>query len=330
MSSASLIISRILFTSSIIFFAIGGVLGVIAFASEPYYTKEETLYSYTKTSEITISLLLKPNEVYENTAVVLTPTNNTYLSLVEGIIVNHMFRVAGGVFAGDYVLTISLSNPDGWSKKYFSLTNKFNSSTYSRFISINISEIITYMENICKQISEKITQFDIVIEVSIGGYAKTGHYSRSDQLLHRVVVRIDVLINRVFVRGDLVQNVRTDEKSSIQEANYFLGFPITFMRTFSLVIASAGSMEFIAYILVWIRTKNVDVVKDFESKYRELIVESKDIIELAGNNICVASLEELVKVARLLEKPIIKTYKDDIVYYVVSDKDLRYVFELIR
>ncbi|MEM4789414.1 MAG: hypothetical protein QXV06_06445, partial [Ignisphaera sp.] len=68
-------------------------------------------------------------------------------------------------------------------------------------------------------------------------------------------------------------------------------------------------------------------------KYRELIAESKDIIELTEdniNNVYVSSLEELVKIARLLEKPIIKTYKNNLVYYVITDKDLRYIFELRR
>ncbi|MEM1644570.1 MAG: hypothetical protein QXL96_01660 [Ignisphaera sp.] len=333
MVSVNLIIPKILFITSVMFLSLGGALGFIVFATEPYYTKELTLYSYTKNSEITIALLLKPNNIYEKTTVILTPTNNTYLNLVEGININHMFKVAEGVLIGDYSLIISLSHPDGWSKNYFSITDKINSSIYRRSISINISEIIMYIENICKQISEKVTQFDIVIEVSIRGYVKTSNHSISDQLLHRVEVRIDLLINRIFVRGDLIQNARTDEKSSIQEINYFLGFPITFMRTFSLVIASAGSIEFIAYILMRIKTKNVDVIKGFEFKYRELIAESKDIIELTEdniNNVYVSSLEELVKIARLLEKPIIKTYKNNLVYYVITDKDLRYIFELRR
>lgn len=327
---ANLIISRILLISSIILLAIGGILGVIAFANEPYYVKEVTLHSYTKNSEVSIILLLKPNDIYEKTAIALTPSNSTYLSLVEEINVNHMLKVAGGVFVGDYSLTISLSHPDGWIKRYFSIMGRINGSTYSQSTSLNIDEIITYMESLCKQISVKVTQFDIVIEAIIQGYVKTNRYSRSDQLTHKVVIPIDLLINRISVRGDLVQNVKTDEKSSIQEVNYLLGFPTTFMRTSSLVTASIGFIVFLTYISMYVKIRKIDVVKDFESRYRELLVESKNMAELAENSIYVSSLEELVKIARLLEKPIIKIREDDTLYYIVLDKDIKYAFELKR
>lgn len=331
MVSISSRLLKILLITSIILLVIGGTLGVISFTIEPYYTKEIAFYSYTKNSEMMIVLLLKPNKIYEKTVAILTPGNSTYLNLVEEVNVSHTYRVYGGVFVGNYNLTISLSHPDGWSKKYLSIVDKINSSTHTRSILINISEIITYMKNICKQISTKATQLSIVIEVKVTGYVETDHFNRGDQQLHKAVVHIDLLTNKIFVRGDLTQTARTDEKSYAQEVNYLLGFPITFIRTLSLVIASTGSIEFIVHILMYFRIKRNNVIKDFESRYHELIIESRNIAKVAkdSNSIYVSSLEELVKIAKILEKPITKVYGDNIMY-VVLDKGTRYVFELKR
>lgn len=47
MVSVNLIIPKILFITSVMFLALGGALGFIAFATEPYYTKELTLSTLT-------------------------------------------------------------------------------------------------------------------------------------------------------------------------------------------------------------------------------------------------------------------------------------------
>lgn len=324
---ASLKILRLLLVISIIPLVIGGILGIISFATEPYYTKELTLYSYTKNSEITITLLLKPNRIYEKTTAILIH-NSTYLNLVEGVDVGYVYRVFGGSFVGNYNLTISLSHPDGWSKRYLSIVDRINGSSMHTRSMINISEIVIHMENICKQISMKVVQFDVVIEVKTEGYVRANYFSAGDQQLHRAVIHIDLLNNKISTHDGLVQNTRVDKKSSIQEVNYLLGFSITFARTLSLVITSTGFMGFIAYTsMYYVRIKKVDVIKDFESRYHELIIESRDTTKVARDSIYVSSLEELAKTARILEKPITKIYGDGVMY-VVLDKDIMYVFRL--
>ena len=321
--------TKFLLVVSLILIGLGLCLGVISLTSEPYSFREVLLYSLTETSRYSIEAYTIPNDIYEDIAVPLSPEKTVYLHLVREILVNHTYEISKGSFSGIYNVTVELVHPDGWSKKYSNFSIPLSrESRVEKSIVLNISDIVSLMDKLCKQASVKLTDFDIVITSSVDPYIFIDSYTRDESpLTHTITICVSIARNRVEVRGDLSLTSVIEEKRSIREPLYVFGLTVEALRVIASSTTVSGVIGLIAYIVLYTRSRKLDIIRDFESKYSELIVESRKIIgRTSSTKIEVSSLEELVKTARLLEKPIVKITSGNNCTYMVVDKDITYVF----
>ncbi len=76
-------LSLLLAIASIILIGVGAFIAVGAFTREPYIVSEKTLYRITRVSELNLTFVLEPNEIYEGEVIQPDSSIPIYLSLVR-------------------------------------------------------------------------------------------------------------------------------------------------------------------------------------------------------------------------------------------------------
>ncbi|MET1160483.1 MAG: DUF5305 family protein [Thermoprotei archaeon] len=321
----------ILLVTAITLTTIGLVFSVLSLTREPYVSEEVVLYKTRLSSNYWVGFLLFPNDLFEKPIIQALPNKPMYLHLVREIFINHTYSVSSGVLTGTYNLTITLVHPDGWGKVYelYSISVSGN-RTIKKDIVLNTSQIIEFMNHLCKQASIRLTEFDIKVTSILDPVLTIDSYTKKlSQITHNVTIHVDVSSNRLLVRGELLRSINIEEKKSINKPQYILGLPIGLTRIVSPLITTVGISCLLGYTLLYIRQRSRDIIKDFESKYSELIVESKTIRGSTGRvKVLVSNPEELVKIARLLEKPILKLVSGEEYSYVVIDSETVYTYAI--
>lgn len=309
---------------------LGGLLGFLAYGREPYTTVQETLYSYTKSSKYSVWFYLKPNEIYDQSTIPAESGTPIYLSLVEGIGIDYSYRVDNVKTDGVLRIAVLLRHPDGWEKKYREYVDSFRNTTVHT-ITINLSDVITYMDTLCRQIGLRLTSFNISITSYIASRVYVGSAVRDDSFTHTITIVVDLGRNRVNVVGRLAHIVPIEEKRSVYVKQKLFGLDVENLRSISVLMSSIGVVSIGALALIRVRiTTPRDVLKDFESKYRNIIVSASRVPPISNRVIYISKPEEIVKISRLLEKPIIKytEQNSNTVLYMVVDRDIIYILDL--
>lgn len=322
------------FLAMIVVSVVGAMLGFYAYSREPYIEVEKPLYRYVRESAYSIQIALKPNRVYGTQTLQLEEgkTLPIYLNLVDNISISYSFSVENANTTGTLQLLVLLKHPHGWSVKYIELMDDFANKA-SQTLSIDLDEAIAYMEDLCREVGLKLTVFNISIVSFFSGKVRVGSVTRSDSFVHGVSLLADLSRNRIEFSGPLSQKAPVEEKRTVYIQQTIFGIGVDMLRIASPIITSVGAVATAVLAIVRLRISPRDPVKDFESKYRALIV-SASHVQGAGNRVVkVSSPEEIVKTSRLLEKPIIKHVEagggnPGKVAYMVIDRDATYVYEL--
>lgn len=313
---------------------VGGLFVVFAYTKEPYIVIQRILYSYTKNSVFSIQFVLKPNQVYD--ASILSAESNLpiYLNIVDAIDVNYRYRINDIKTSGVLLIIVSLKHPDGWSKKY--LENKVNyNDNVSYKITLNIGDIVDYMEDICKHVGIKPTMFNISITSYVMSEIPLGTSVHTDNSTHTINLVVDLIRNRIGVSGPLAWTLPVEEKVEVYTIQTLFGLSIENLRTVSIFILSIGAILTSISTFVLFKTSgrsNKDMLKELESRYQNIIVSASRIPPLTEKNIVYLSkLEDIIKMSKLLEKPVIKYVEQtnnnqDVVSYIVFDKESVYIF----
>ncbi|MEM4514222.1 MAG: DUF5305 family protein [Ignisphaera sp.] len=315
---------------ALIILSISTFLVVFTYIREPYTTLEKTLYSYTKDSRFLIRFILKPNQVYDSPMLSAEDNIPIYLNLVNSIVLDYRYLINNLKTSGNLHVVVFLQHPDGWSKKY--LENRINFSDIALHkVELSIHDIIDYMENICKQIGVKLSVFNISITSYVMSKVYLGSNEYPDSLTHTVTLILDLIRNRVSVAGPLTQSLVVEEKTKLYIAQTLFGLSIENLRITSAFLLAIGGILIGVSAFVWFRFPDKDPVKEFESKYQSIIVSASRIPSLSGKNVIyLTKLEEIIKISRLLEKPIIKYIERDNnqnrILYTVLDKESVYFF----
>lgn len=324
------ILLSILMLIALSLLTIGASLVVFTYTREPYIAMEKIIYGYTKDSRFLIRFILKPNQVYDLPILSAEDNIPIYLNLVDSIVLDYGYRIINLKTLGTLQVVVSLQHPDGWSKKYLESRINFNDSALHK-VELSVHDIVSYMENICKQIGVKLSVFNI----SITSYVMNKIYLESneypDSHTHTVTLMFDLIRNRISVAGPLTQSFVVEEKTKIRLAQTLFGLSIENLRIASTLLLTTGGVLIGVSAFTWFRFPDKDPIKEFESRYQNIIVSASRIPPLSGKNVVyLAKPEEIVKISRLLEKPIIKYIEQDNnqdrILYTVFDKESVYVF----
>lgn len=303
-----------------------GLLGVAAYMREPYTTKQVTLYKYTKTSEYRVYATVKPNSIYGKSEVVEATGNiPLYLNLVKAFNITYAHSVSGAEPRGSFKVTVSLRHLDGWTVKFLEYSGEF-ANRISENVSLDIPDILEYMDNLSREIGQKLSYFEVVLDAVVNTKIAVGSTERDDKTQHSIVLRVDLVKNRVEVSGNKSLITPVEEKKTVYEEQNILGLSVPFARS-AFTLASSTSVAGILVVgFMRIRLVKRDPLMDFESKYGGMVVEAMNG-PAESITLRVARPQELVKLARILETPILKVVEEGRVRYMVVDRDKVYVFE---
>jgi len=319
-----------LIIASLALIAIGSFIAVGAFTREPYVVLERTLYRVERASLFNLTFLLHPNEIYEAEA--LTPAPNStpiYISLVREMVVNYTYTVSQGTARGRVAISVILAHPDGWSKKYLEVPVEISSGRASTTLSLNLTGLVELMARLSKQVMARSDTFTMRLVASIDTTIYLQQYSIRDQWVHTLELPVLVGYNRVEFSGGHISARTFEEKSRTSTPATIMGTTVENARSISIAISTAGVSLLASAALARLAIKRPSKPGEIlERRYGQLIVEvGNSTATLKGhrNVIYIEKPEELVKLSRALEKPILKECVggDTCEYYIV-DQDVKY------
>ncbi|RLG80097.1 MAG: hypothetical protein DRO13_04575 [Thermoprotei archaeon] len=324
------VLTLVLLVLAIVITIFGSFLGFLAYSKEPYVTLQEVTYRYKKVSMFSGYYYLKPNRIYDNCTISIGSELPMYLNLVEGINLSYSYRVEEAEALGDVELNVFLKHPDGWSKKY--IEKKLNFENYTGIsLYIDLNNASQYMESLCRELGQKLSFFDVVVDVHANHSVKVGTLVVLDTNSHRISFAIDIARNRIDVDGALAYEVPEEQKKNLSIPQKLFGLDVGTVRSISTLITSVGVITSGALLVFRSRTSSRTFVNVIDSKYGNIIISAEDPPLLRNDRIVqVSGIEDLVKVARLLEKPIIKYIDNDncTTLYIVATSDYTYVFKV--
>ena len=302
---------------------LSGVIGVYSYMREPYRAMQITLYSYTKVSRYQVNFYMKPNNIYGDIVISADTKIPIYLNLVNDINISYIYRAINAKTYGTLRTVILLLHPDGWSKKYFDNFTEFSEKAATN-IYIDLNSTIKTMDSLCKEAGLRLSTFSIVITTYIDAKTEIGSVTKVDTYNHSITLGIDLTRNRIDVAGNLQLTTPVEEKKTLYEKQEVFGVDIESARISSTIATALGSIATATLLVTKARiAEKENPLKRFESRYRNIIIEVKNMPEKL-TLIQVSKPEELAKIARLLETPIHKVVNDSTVKYYVIDKDKIY------
>lgn len=316
--------------ASIVLIVLAGVVGSYAYSREPYIVEDYVAARADAVSEYGITFELAPNDIYGTTLSYDGKKLPVYLSLLRNVVVRHSFRLLYGHASGNYSLEITLVHPDGWSKVFSQTSRAFSGEpALSSVAQLNITETRLLMESLAKQAGTRLTAYNINITAKISYTATVGSEKRGDSIAHTVILNLDISRGLAEVRGGLKENKPIIIPGRRAVPVVLAGFTVDTLRTTVPVLGLAGVVLLSAYTYLSVKTEKTPSIAELERKYRDILVEGAAPPEFSSMDVVVLkNIEELVKVARILEKPVVKASSglDKVVYYIV-DKKTVYVVE---
>lgn len=311
----------------------GTVLGALAYSRDPYVVRYETAYRYVKRSEYSVLFHLKPNQIYESASLPAELASPIYLNLIDNVTISYSYRVEGAAEAAGEVRTVVLlKHPDGWAKVYGERAEGFGTAV-SYELTIDLDEAVSYMSRLCREANMRLNAFNISITSHVKQKVRAGPALRDEALTHVVVMTVDVSKNRVSLAAPLRYVEPVEEKRATYVRQSLLGFDVEGLRVTSTVTALVGviSTAITSLLRFGLHRTRRSSLEDFERKYRSLIVRAVDSPPHSEKVVRVRGPDELVKVSKLLERPIVRydgVRRDTGAVYMVIDKDVAYLLEM--
>ncbi|MEB3859585.1 MAG: DUF5305 domain-containing protein [Desulfurococcales archaeon] len=319
---------RLLFSASIALVAFAALLGIGAFSSQPYKTVEEVSFRATASSRFNVYFSLEPNEIYEKESIGPGSGLPVYLSLVREAVVEYTYSINRPPSGGSYRLAVILEHPDGWAKVYeVREGNLSGAQRVSEKLSLKVPLVVDYMDNLSSLVGASKLGYTVRIVSTVSPELGIGDPSGA-ALVHEVSLSIDKARNRITINGNTTKSMVIEELEERPVRVFIAGMDVGTARVVSALLGGSGALSLLvsAWIHVSNRGRETEAEK-LERKYRGLIISSTSVFEPGKTRIMeIASADELVKAARLLERPIIKlSWNGKDTVYLVADKDVVYM-----
>lgn len=326
-------ISMVIALISLAVIGFGAFIALGAFTREPIISSERTLYRFNRLSEYNLTYLLEPNEIYETEVIQQALSQPIYISLIKLLLINYTYSVSEGIARGGIRITIYLVHPDGWVKKYGERNIAIDSSRATVTIPLNINSTSDLMVRLSKQVMTRSDLYTIRITALADTNIYIGQHIRRDIMNHTIDLSVMIAANKISLEGNQTSIVNTyEEKTRITEvAKLIGGITVDTGRNIAIATTGAGVALLAASTILRIVTKKERREEEIlENKYSGIIVEvaRQTSLGIKQKKIYIPKAEELVKLARLLEKPILKEClsRDRCEYYIV-DQDTIYMLK---
>jgi hypothetical protein len=304
-----------LFFAGVFLLALGAIFAVQSYLQPTELVRNEVEYVFTISSAYDGYVSLVPNPVFGDR----TPLKSlpVYLAVARNITVGHRLSFSGGQFSGSVRYDVYLAHPDGWRLPY--MTN----ATVP--VEINITAAAAAIDSVAKVLGVSASDFSIVVVASASGEMTRGPYRRPVELVHPISISISRGRNKIELSGNLTASQTYNSTRQVRTPLYLLGRPVEEIRTASVATALAGLALTAASTAASSRRKRPE--ESVDERLSPFTVEVLEAEIPAAVMLQVPSPDALAKLAKMLERPIIKQKLRDRVRYMVLDRGTIYYYE---
>ena len=301
--------------AGIFLLALGVIFAVQSYLQPTELVREEPEYVFTVSSIYDGYISLVPNPVFgEKVPLRSLPI---YLTVARNVTINHRLVSAGGQFSGSVRYDVYLAHPDGWRLAY--ITN----ATVP--VEINITAAAAAIDSVAKTLGVSASDFSIVVVAAASGEMTRGPYRRPVELLHSISLSLSRGRNRIELSGNLTAAQTYNSTRKVTTPLYILGRPVEEIRTASVAVALAGmALTLLAAASSAKRKKPEETVDERLAPFTVEVLEAEIPTAVA---LQVPTPDALAKLAKMLERPIIKQKLRDRVRYMVLDRGTIYYYE---
>ncbi len=316
-----------LLAASLVLVALGASLGLGAYSSYAQ-AGTRTLYSFDRISMFSAVYSLRPNDVY-GTSWRAEPGKTMYLSLVRDVRVSYTYQVLNARESGYVRIAVTIRHPDGWSKLVEVRSVRINGSQTTAVLNLSIPRIVEEFKRLCSEVGARSTDFSIGITSAVYARARAGNSTISEKpLVHTIYLSIDIPNNRVVLVGNETVSDHVSKVVRVKRSASFLGAEMSPGQAMAYSVAALGSGAVgLGIALPMVARRRESSTERIERRYRDLII-SVDEIPSDRPWIRVSNPEDLVKLAKLLESPLLLERGDGVRRIAVASRSYVYVYEL--
>ena len=307
---------------------ITNVIGVIIVAPIPTQVKKKVvLYKIRHNILFDYIVSLRPNILYNVT--VIKPGETVYLKLAKLINVTEIYRIYSDrdiKVEGTHTCSVLLEAPDEWKKELYKCSStNFRSNNLNVKYTFNVSKILSYIDLIRKETGISSSEYVLTIKPKINVKYHVGNYEKQETLTPYFSIVFDVQAGKLRFKQSNSTHI-SDKVETVAKTNYvnIFGLMIEVIKLktllyFTLILVTTSFI--INWIMVIRRKERKDIISMINAKYKDLVIEAKDLKINVKNIVDVRNIEDLVKIASNLGKPILHTVLEERrhVYHVVSE-----------
>lgn len=311
-----------------------------------YYTHQlptseirtETIATYQHIGTYNYIAKLKPNIIYQNRTTLNPGEGTLYTAIIEYINLTFTYTFVCNPRPKDVKVeiyrTIQVESPGRWVRK-------LEKSEAEEMLHLSGSINWTMHVN-----PAKIKQFVEAIEKEIYGITRSATYNlkikpeihltanlTTQTIEDTFTPELTVVFKKEAERGNYIaiEDLNHKKQNSITETEEIPLIQVQNQRIIAYIATVLTTAALIASALKYVTTKRAQppakIVKNFIKPYEELIAETQKPPDMK-TTIEVKALEDLVKIAEILAKPVLHSIEGgEHIFYVIDD-DIKYIAKL--
>ncbi len=309
-------------------------------------TQRETIgvYSYRiKLSENTIygaTTISSPPVTVNLTPTVVGPGSTVFTRLIDSLNFTYEYNITADrplqqVETKVWVDAV-LENPEKWSKTLVLVPVTKESGNFTISFPLDLAKYTDICNTIQQETGVTGSSYNLTLNAEVSVKAQTDAGPVEQLFSHSI--KTDLKSGILTWDGDLLKsepgNIETRTNVTTQAKVW--GIPVFWARTLSIVVLLIVIIIIVALLVVPGRkTDNKVLIKQYarqtEQKYKNMIIRVNELPRagIGDNILTVDSLDELVKIAQVLLKPINHTIEENLDVYWLIDASTLYEYRII-
>lgn len=271
--------------------------------------RREEVYRYWHKGELGYHVRVRPNSIYRE--VLLSPGKVYFTKLVEGIPTSFSYRFEGdgpAVFRGSYGVTATVEAPQMWRKDFIlvppaEISARGRSLTLRRDFAINLEYFHNFLNAVIRETGASPYQPRLVVQGKVNLRVTTSKGEVKEALSPELVIPL--------TQGDFkVGGQPLIEEKKVLTRAATVRDPGVGRRRIGAALFSLLAAILLGVILCFTRSRPPAIKDEKEQiwrRYRDRFVRAErgGLLITGANLISLGSIEELVKVADELGKPLV-------------------------
>jgi len=299
-------------------------------------------YSYT--------VSMKSNSLYNGTDIVVTPVpaprevdggDNIFSNLAETMVMDFSYELQSSSPITDLVEDVTLEstveNMGKWSKPMVLVPSTVKEGAFSVTIPLDLVELRQEFVNIGQETGMYAQNYNFTIKANVHATGETEFGSIDETFTQSAT--LDVSAGQLKWSGQMskVQPGTIRRTDTIQEINMYWKFPVADLRIAFIVLTAIFAGLFILALYKITRDQSgqltaVEIeVRRITKKYKGIIADIQELPGLRDGDVVIktSSIDELVKTAEGLIKPVLHSKEQGKHVYIVLDEMTRYQYEIL-